>query len=454
MSGNAIEFRPWSTPLPAAMAPAVAVVRRLVDAGHEAYIVGGAVRDLLLGHEPGDADVVTSALPDQITTLFPTTKEVGIAFGVVIVISEGIAVETATFRSEADYRDARRPAQVTLGAALAADARRRDFTVNALYLDPLAGRLLDPVGGLADCQARVLRAVGDPEARFTEDALRLLRAPRLAAQCDLELAEETLRALHHRHERLGRISAERIGKEMARLLTGHSPDRALSIMRQTCLLEVILPEVSALSGVDQDPEHHPEGDVWTHVLLMFRSSPARSLPLGLAILLHDVAKPLTLVHEDRIRFPGHAARGAKMTSRIGCRLRLPAAQVERAAELVAQHMRFLDVPRMKTATLKRFLRQKLFPELLELYRLDCLARGAGLEIHEACRSARERFAAEDSLTPPPLLQGRDLLALGYPEGPAIGKALHELETAQLAGEIRTRDQALAWLQQHHPPAQN
>lgn len=449
MNRNAINSYSWRLPLPPATRPAQEVIETLVAAGHEAYLVGGAVRDLLLGLPPGDGDVATSASPAEIAELFSHTEPVGLAFGVMIVIQDGTAVETATFRSEESYGDGRRPDRVVLSTSMAEDAERRDFTVNALYLDPAKRRLLDPVGGKADCEHRLLRTVGDPGARFQEDALRLLRAPRLAAQCGLTIHPDTLDALARYREGIRQVSAERIGKEISLLLTGADPARALETLAEVGLLELILPEVSALQGVPQPPEYHPEGDVWTHTMLMLQLSDNRSLALGLGILLHDVAKPLTITHADRIRFNGHTALGEQLTRNIGRRLRLPSRVVEQAAALVRDHMRFLDVKKMRPATLKRFLRLPYFAELLELHRLDCLASHTRLDNHDFCQRMRADLSQED-LKPLPLLRGRDLIALGYAPGPRLGQILRELETAQLEGEVKTRTGAEAWLQQNFP----
>ncbi len=449
MASPAIPTVPLPRPLPATAEPAVSVVRRLAAAGHQAYLVGGAVRDLLLGREPGDFDVATSAAPEQILALFPTGRQAGAAFPVVLVPRQGCLVETATFRVEGAYSDARHPDSVELTRSLADDACRRDFTVNALYLDPLAGVIVDPVEGVADCARRLLRCVGEPARRFGEDALRLLRAPRLAAQCGLTIDGETRAALATGREGIRRIAAERVGQELARMLTGPGPADAFAELAASGLLEIVLPEADAMRGVPQPPQFHPEGDVWTHTMLMFRHSPARSLPLGLGILLHDVGKPDTLTHTDRIRFHGHAARGAEMTLEIGRRLRYAAADVTRAADLVAQHLRFIEVRRMRPSTLKRFLRQPGFAEHLELHRLDCLGSHRDLGHWEFCREALARLSREE-LAPAPLLHGADLLALGYPAGPLLGRILRELETAQLDGELATRAAAEAWVRRRFP----
>jgi len=449
MKHSAIHSIPWSDPLPPAATQALAVIETLTAAGYEAYLVGGAVRDLLLGLTPGDFDVATDARPEAITDLFPNTEQVGAKFGVVLVIQDHGYVETATFRTDAGYSDGRHPDQVTFASSLVEDARRRDFTINALFLDPRRKCILDPTGGKTDCDHRILRTVGEPAARFREDALRLLRAPRLAAQCGLRIEPETREALLEHKDLIRQISAERIGKEIGLLLTGPDPAKGLTIMAEVQLLDVLLPEVADLQGVPQPEEYHPEGDVWTHTLLMFKLSKSRSLALGLAILLHDVGKPPTLSYADRIRFDGHTKLGTEMTRTIGHRLRLPNNVVDLAANMVAQHMRFLDVQNMRPATLKKFLRQDHFAEYLELHRLDCLASHGNLVNHNFCSETLANVVEED-LKPAPLLRGRDLLALGYEEGPQLGMILRELETAQLEGEVRTPAEAEAWVRHTFP----
>jgi poly(A) polymerase len=450
MGDSAIPSLPWPHPLPARAQPALAVVAQLTRAGHRAYLVGGAVRDLLLALPPGDFDVATDATPDEILRLFPRTEEVGAAFGVVLVIQGDSVVETATFRTEGNYRDGRHPDKVAPSRSLSEDAARRDFTINGMYLDPAAGRILDPVGGIADCRNRRLRAVGDPARRFQEDGLRLLRAPRVAAQCGLEIDPPTAAAMAACKEGIRRISPERIGKEIGLILTGPEPARGLNLLLETGLLAIILPEVVAMKGVPQPPEYHPEGDVWTHTMRMFEYSQERSLTLGLAILLHDVGKPPTLTFADRIRFNGHAKLGAEMARAICQRLRLSSLVVSETVDLVAQHLRFLDVPRMRPATLKRFLRQDRFAEHLELHRLDCLGSHGDLGHYWFCRRALAKLKEKD-LRPVPLLQGRDLLALGYPRGPLMGRILEALETAQLEGDVRSPEEAIAWVRRAYPP---
>ncbi len=440
---------PSPAPLPEAAAPAVAIVRRLAEAGHAAYLVGGAVRDLILDLPPGDFDVATDASPDRLVELFPGAKLVGAAFGVVIVPRGDARIEAATFRREGAYSDGRHPDRVEFARTPEEDSRRRDFTVNALYLDPLDDSILDPQDGLADCRRRRLRTVGRPADRFAEDGLRLLRAPRIAAQCGLTIDPGTRDALAACAGGLRAVAAERVGQEFARILTGPDPAGGLEMLLRAGLLEIFLPEAAAMHGVPQPPEFHPEGCVWTHTMLMLRAAPSRSLHFALATLLHDVAKPQTMTRTDRIRFHGHARLGAEMTLEIASRLRFAREIGERAASLVGQHLRFIDVRKMKPSTLKRFLRQPDFADHLELHRLDCLASHGDLSNHAYCLEKTAEFAAEE-LAPPPLLHGRDLLAMGYAAGPLLGRILDDLETAQLEGELADAEQARAWVRARFP----
>jgi len=435
--------------LPDAAAAAVDVVRRLRADGHEAYLVGGAVRDLLLNLRPGDFDVATSATPDEITALFPGSDLVGASFGVCIVKSQGEAVETATFRTEGPYGDGRHPDEVAFSLDLREDAARRDFTVNALFLDPVAGEIIDPVGGVADCRDRVLRAVGEPRQRFGEDGLRLMRAARFASACGLSVDPGTREAMHACRTQIDRIAAERIGDELDRTLTGPDPAAALELLDATGVLERILPELPKLRGLPQPERYHPEGDVWTHTMLMLDRLESPEPALAWAVLLHDIAKPDTFTDTDRIRFHGHARLGARMSREILGRLRRPRALAGTVADLIDSHQRFLDVMKMRPATLKRFLRRRDFTLLLELHRLDRLGSNGDLTHWSFCRS-RLAELAETELSPEPLLDGGDLRALGYEPGPRFGEILEALETEQLEGRLTDADAARAWLRRRFP----
>lgn len=416
------------------------VVTHLRRSGHEAWIAGGAVRDHLLQREPHDVDVATSAHPDEVRALYPGSKEVGVAFGVVIVTAEGEPVEVATFRTDGPYLDGRRPSRVTFGT-LEDDAARRDFTVNGLYLDPETDEVRDLVGGRADLTAGIIRAIGDPEDRFREDHLRLLRAVRFAAQLGFEVEERTRAALISSASDAAHVAPERTREELTRILTGSDPARGLALLRDTGLLRALLPEVADLDGVPQPPQYHPEGDVLTHTILLFEHLEKPSPELAWSALLHDIGKAPTLERApDRIRFPRHASVGAEMAEAISRRLRFSNDSRERVVDLVAQHMHFLDVQGMKPSTLKRFVRRDHFDEHLVLHRADCLASNGNLENWEFTRERRNEFGEED-LRPPRLIDGHQLMKLGWPAGPTLGAELQRLEELQLDGRITTPEQA-------------
>ena len=421
---------------------AVAITRELRSHGHTAYLVGGCVRDRLLGIAPKDYDVSTSATPPQILSYFPGSQTVGAHFGVVLVAREAAHVEVATFRSEGAYADGRHPEQVQFETDPALDAQRRDFTINGLMQDPISGRIFDYVDGQADLAAKLIRAIGDPELRFSEDHLRMLRAVRFAARFSFHIETRTLAAIQRLASSICRISAERIREELVRILTEGHARRGFELLDETGLLIHILPEIKALQGVQQPPEFHPEGDVWTHVLLMLDQLRYTTATLALGVLLHDVGKPPTFRIADRIRFDGHAEVGARMAERRLSQLRFSNDEVEQVTALVANHMRFKDVLQMRTSTLKRFLCLPKFEEHLELHRLDCLASNGYTDAYEYVQSKLHEFSHEQ-LRPARLLSGRDLIEAGYKPGPALGRALEAVETGQLEGEIRTREEALA-----------
>ena len=424
-------------------------LHRLRAHGHQAFFVGGCVRDLLLGHPPKDFDVATSATPDEIVALFPHSDLVGAHFGVVLVKETGASVEIATLRTEGPYNDGRRPAHVSLVSDPKLDAQRRDFTINAMFLDPTAapppGLVLDFFGGQTDLAARLIRCVGSPLARFQEDHLRLLRAVRLAARLGFTLEPETAAAMRAEAASLARIAAERTRDELTRILTQPNPSRGFRLLDETGLLPIVLPEVKALQGVEQPPEFHPEGDVWVHTLLMLEQLPPEPSPtLAWGALLHDIGKPATFTRSDRIRFNGHVDAGLKIARRLLTRLKFSHDDAAQILALVDNHMRFGDIQRMKESTLKRFLRLPQFDEHLALHRADCLSSHGHLDNYDF---ARERLNATppEVLRPARLLTGADLHALGYPQGPLFREILTAVETAQLDGEIATHDQARAFV---------
>ena len=416
---------------------ALALTAVLRSAGHQALLVGGCVRDLLLGVPPKDFDIATDATPAELVRLFPGADLVGAHFGVVLV--DG--VEIATFRSDGAYADGRRPDEVRFETSPAADASRRDFTINGLFFDPVTGRVLDFVGGERDLSAGVVRAIGDPAARFAEDRLRLLRAVRFAARYGFALEAGTLTAIAHQAPAVMRVAAERCRDELNRILTQGGARRGWELLDETGLLLQLLPEISAMKGVAQPPEFHPEGDVWTHTLLMLEGMREPSLTLAWGVLLHDVAKPPTFRVADRIRFDGHDEMGARMASTILLRLRQSADVVERVVDLVARHLEWMHVRQMKESKLRRFLRREWFAEHLELHRLDCASSNRRRENYDF---AVERLAAlpAEALRPPALVNGDDLIALGMTPGAAFKRILAAVEDAQLEGRVATRAQAL------------
>ncbi len=421
---------------------ALEIIEVLHNRGHQALLVGGCVRDRLLGIAPKDYDVSTDATPDQVAAYFPRAQLVGAHFGVVLVTRpEGAHVEVATFRSEGDYSDGRRPDEVRFETDPALDAKRRDFTVNGLMEDPLSGKIFDFVEGRADLAARMIRAIGDPNDRFKEDYLRMLRAVRFAARLDFSIEPRTLEAIRAQAHCIGKISAERIREELVRILTEGGARRGFKLLDQCGLLPQILPEVKAFQGVRQPPEFHPEGDVWSHLLLMLDEAQCPSPTLALGVLLHDIGKPATYSVTDRIRFNGHAEFGAELAEKILQRLKFSHEETERVTALVANHMRFKDVEQMRLSTLKRFLALPHFDEHLELHRLDCLASNGYTAAYEFIQRKLREFK-EEELRPARLITGRDLIQAGYQPGPDFRRALEAAETAQLEGEIHTREEAL------------
>jgi poly(A) polymerase len=460
---------------------ATSVVRTLRDAGHQAYLVGGCVRDLLLGREPEDFDVATDATPDQVMRLFPETFAVGAQFGVVLVpvaapgsVSEGhgfsraekgsrdsgalapegksATIEVATFRSDGLYSDGRRPDEVTYTKDPKEDVKRRDFTINGLLLDPLNNdEVLDYVSGRADLAAKTIRTIGEPAHRFAEDKLRMLRAVRFAARFDYQIEPATFAAIRRLAREVHQVSRERLRDELVKMLTEGRARRAFELLDQAGLLAEVLPEVAKMKGVEQPPQFHPEGDVWIHTLLLLEGLPAGcSRTLAMGALLHDVGKPPTFrVAPDRIRFDGHVEVGAKMAEEICRSLRFSNHETEQIVALVANHLRFADVKRMKESTLKRFLRLPLFDEHLEMHRLDCLASHGDLSLYDF---VREKLTATppDEIRPAPLLTGDDLIADGYTPGPRFKEMLRTVEDAQLEGSLTGKADALEFIRRQFP----
>jgi putative nucleotidyltransferase with HDIG domain len=430
---------------------AAGIVARLRVAGYQAYFVGGCVRDVLLGREPKDFDIATSAPPDKVLTLFEKTFAVGAHFGVVLVCSGEVVTEVATFRNDGAYSDGRRPDEVRFSTSSEEDVKRRDFTINGMMLDPADGSVLDWVGGRHDLHAGLIRAIGDPGERFTEDKLRMLRAVRFAARFAFALEPATARAIERLAPAVSQVSRERVRDELTRMLTEGQARRAFELLDLTGLLGQVLPELVRMKGVAQPPQYHPEGDVWVHTLLLLEGLPA-GCPMTLAwgALLHDVGKPATFrIAPDRIRFDGHVEAGIRIAEDICHRLRFPNYETDQILALVANHMRFADVRKMKESTLKRFFRLEGFDQHLALHRLDCLASHGSLELYDF---ARQRFETlpEEQVRPTLLVSGKDLIEAGYRPGPQFSQMLALAEDAQLEGAAHTREQAMAIIQEHWP----
>lgn len=420
------------------------IAHALRAAGHEVWLVGGCVRDRLLGRPLSDIDLTTSATPAELLRLFPGSDSVGAHFGVVLIDQGGGPIEVATYRSESSYADGRHPGAVRFETDVRRDLARRDFTINALLADPFTGEVVDLVGGRADLDARLIRAFGEPAERFAEDHLRLLRAVRFAAGLGFDIEAVTFAAIQQFAPEIVRIAAERIRDELTRMLTGGGARRAFELLDATGLLAALLPEVDRMHGIEQPASYHPEGDVWVHTLGLLERLEQPSVELALAALLHDVGKPPTQTFEDRIRFSGHEEVGARMTREILSRLKYPNGVIDAVVALVRQHMMFKDVPHMGESRFRRFVRQPGFESLLDLHRLDLLAADRPLESLKMVSSRRDSIPPEQ-LRPAPLANGDDLIALGARPGPRFGAILHQLEDAQLEGRIVTRAEALEFL---------
>ena len=425
---------------------ALELARQLTAAGHLALFAGGCVRDKLLGREPKDFDIATSARPEEVLKLFPGSNEVGAHFGVVIVKCRGCHVEIATFRTDGSYKDGRRPETVTFSTP-EEDAQRRDFTVNGLFEKPDSGEVIDHVGGLLDLKSGLLRAIGDPVARFTEDALRLMRAARFSTTLGFELEAGTKAAVRDCADLLERISTERIRDEFSKILTSPRRRAGIELLVETGLMEYVVPEFLKTIGCEQPPEWHPEGDVYKHTCIMLELlDDDAPLELCLAVLLHDIAKPPCQTFDDRIRFNGHDAMGAAMADEILHHLRYPNDVIAAVVTMVARHMQFMNVQQMRTAKLKRFMAEPTFTKEMELHRVDCASSNGFTDNYEFLQAKAEEFAKEP-LIPPPLVSGKDLIKLGLRPGPRFKDILDAVQTEQLEGRILDREAAMDYLGQ-------
>lgn len=420
---------------------------KLTEAGHTAYFAGGCVRDKLLNLIPKDYDIATSANPTEVLKLFPGSNEVGAHFGVVIVKHHGHHIEIATFRTDGSYKDGRRPDSVIFSTQ-EEDAQRRDFTINGLFEDPISGKIIDHVGGMADLDARLIRAIGDAEQRFQEDALRLLRAVRLSTTLGFPIEPKTFAAIQSNAHLLEKISPERIRDEFSKIITSPNRRRGLELLVETHLIDHFIPEVLSLIGCEQPPQWHPEGDVYVHTCIMLEMLDAdASLTLCLATLLHDIAKPPTQTTDPdgRIRFNGHDALGADMTREILTRLKYPNAIIRDAEHMVSRHMQFMNVKQMRKAKLKRFMSEPTFDLEMELHRVDCASSNGFTDNYEFLNEKSEEFASEP-LIPPPLITGQDLIEKGLKPSPRFKEILDDIQTEQLENRLSTREEALEYLE--------
>ena len=427
---------------------ALQIIRTLRKEGCQAYFVGGCVRDLLLKKNPKDFDIATDAVPKRVASLFPKTVPVGAQFGVMLVIEGGESFEVATFRADKGYRDGRHPVGVRFTDAKE-DALRRDFTVNGLFFDPLTRQVMDWVEGKKDLKKRIIRAIGDPKKRFMEDKLRMLRAVRFASVLGFKIEPKTFSAVKKLAKNIREVSQERVRDELVKMFTGPHPALALELLDKSGLLPEVLPEVEKMKGVQQPRAFHPEGDVFVHTKLLMKQLQNAPPVLAFGCLLHDVGKPATYRRSDRIRFNGHDRVGARITEKVLERLRFSNELKDQIVACVEGHMRFKDVRSMRESTLKKFMQRQTFETELEQHRIDCLASHGDLANWRFLKKKARQFTKED-IKPKPLINGKDLLALGYTEGPLIGKILRAAEEAQLERKIVTKDEALAWVKRGGP----
>ncbi|MFQ5687643.1 MAG: CCA tRNA nucleotidyltransferase [Candidatus Scalindua sp.] len=437
---------------------AIGVVKRLRERGFSALFAGGCVRDMLMGSVPEDYDIATDARPDDIINIFEKTVPVGIHYGVVLVMENNFEFEVATFRSDGTYTDGRHPDSVTFCDARG-DALRRDFTINGMFYDPVDDKHFDYVGGKEDMQARLIRAIGDPSERFNEDRLRMIRAVRFACRFDYKIEDHTAEAIKKLYDKILTVSMERTRDELRKILTGPSPHTGIKIMDDLNLLNEILPEVTAMKGVRQPENYHPEGDVFTHTLLTLSElaasrnaadsgfgklttlSLSKGWELAMAVLLHDIGKPVTFEVADRIRFNNHDNIGADMSEKICERLRMSNAEKERVTWLVKMHLYLRHAQQMRISKLKRLFAHEGYPELAELYKADSLASTGDLEDYNFCQNMFEELQ-EEEIKPEPLITGNDLIAMGLKPGPIFSKILDAIKDEQLEQKITTKEEAL------------
>ena len=428
-------------------AAAVEIIGKLQEEGHIAYLAGGCVRDMLRGEIPKDYDIATSALPEQITSIFSKTREVGVHFGVVIVIKDNQAFDVATFRNDGSYNDGRHPEDVTFSTP-EEDTARRDFTINGIFFDPISQKHIDFVDGRSDIEKKVVRAIGDPDLRFQEDHLRLLRAVRFAARFNYEIEEKTWKSIKLNASGISKISKERVRDELTKILLNENRVLGFDLLVDSGLMVHIIPEILQLRGCEQPPQFHPEGDVFVHTRLMLsllKDNP--SIELVLSVLLHDIGKPSTYSFDEaagRIRFNGHDKLGAEMSNQILRDLKFSNSIIEDVVQMVANHMTFKDVQKMRQSKLKRFMSRSTFSDEKELHRVDCLGSWGGLDNYDFLNEKMIEFANEP-IIPAPLLTGKDLIEFGWAPGPNLGETLNSVQDLQLEGTLNSKEEALEWV---------
>ena len=426
----------------------LSIVKKLREKGFDAYFAGGAVRDALLKRQIKDIDIATNATPEEVKRIFSKTIDVGAKFGVTVVVLNGINYEVTTFRAEGGYSDGRHPDYIYFTCPLQ-DASRRDFTINGLYYDPISEKIIDYVGGIEDLKKGIIKTIGSPLKRFEEDKLRMLRAIRFSTTLGFEIEEYTFETIKRFSPQILNVSKERIRDELVKTLTVVNGDRGLQLLKKSNLLSFILPQVSSMIGILQPENFHPEGDVFTHTLIMFRKARyPLSISLAFGILFHDIAKPITFRIRDRIRFNNHAHLGAKLSNEILKDLKFSNKIVEDVSTLVKNHLKFMSVTKMKLSTLKKFLSMENFNEHLELHRLDCLASHGNLDNYNFCVEKLKDFP-QDILKPPQLISGKDLINMGFSPSPLFGKILKEIEALQLEEKIKNRNEAIKYIKEKY-----
>lgn len=433
---------------------ASAVVKTLQDSGHKAFLVGGCVREALLNIPPKEFDLTTSATPDQVQKIFKRTIPIGESFGVVLVLEGDYQFEVATFRKERDYKDGRHPSKVEYKDSEEDDVIRRDFTINGMLYDPITQKLYDYVGGEKDLKLGVIRTIGNPQDRFEEDKLRMIRAVRFAARFDFEIEDQTLETIKKLSNKIEEVSAERIKDEIIKIITQKNPGNGIKLLVESQLLKYVLPDIYKTIGVPQPPQFHPEGDVFIHTCLVLDklheiTNGDYSPELAMGTLLHDVGKPPTFEDADRIRFNGHDRVGASMAKKICRELRFSNKQIERIVSLIKEHLRFKDALKMREGTLKKFISLPYFEEHLTLHLADCLGSHGIIEVYEFIKKKLDEFKNIE-IRPKPLLNGHDLIKLGYNPGPIFSEILNSVEEQQLEGLIKSKNEAIGFVQNKYP----